>query len=467
MKFLRIKTIVFFIIIILFVSPFFFLTKFIQLSADDFCRANSSFSNYFINVINWYSYENGRYTNALISNLPIYNLFTYRIFIGASFLTFGFSIYYFTNKLMEYYFLQVSIIDIFLITTFFYIVVISQLPSLFEFFYWLAGNTAYLYTTIFLLLTLGKLLKLLKYRNNIMLKEYAVIAFLLILLIGNNEMILGAINLILLFSWIYLLIIKNNRAKDFLMFNIISWLSSLAIVFAPGTINRKSYFSGGGNLFYSIKNAFLSAGMFFFKSLMEWDYLLIYMSLFLTVIIYSKKNDLTVKAFNPFVLLVISYIILTSIFFIPYYAIGFLNVNDGRVGNFIHVSFLIILMMNIVNIAIYSFRFTIFNIQYLNKFSTVCLCSFLLITFTKNTNYLSLYFDISNHAFSKFEEEMVLRNKIIQRSNEDQLILERITLPRTINFYDGSKEPKSWINKCETNYYNKKFNKNFKSIIVR
>ena len=142
------------ILALVFIIPFLYITKYTFLSADDICRAPASFHNYFINVFNWYINHNGRFTNAILSYLPVYNLQIYRWVLGCSIMLLGITIFYFIKKVFEFFNFEESIYKTIFITLIFYITIISQIPSVNQFFYWYAGTTAYLYSIILFILFL-------------------------------------------------------------------------------------------------------------------------------------------------------------------------------------------------------------------------------------------------------------------------------------------------------------------------
>src|SRR5690606_19305046 len=136
-------------------------------------------------------------------------------------------------------------------------------------------------------------------------KSYQVImiSLLIILLNGNNEMLIPITNLILLVILLERIIFQKKSKLNYLFLNVVSWLSSLAVIFAPGNINRKTYFDEGGYFLNSLKASVLSSGMFILKSLMEFPYFFLYLGLFLIIFYEIRKQRIqSYKYMHPLLL---------------------------------------------------------------------------------------------------------------------------------------------------------------------
>lgn len=466
MKNRKLLKIVFLLIIALvFLGPFLFITKFTFLSADDFCRSSASFENYFQNIFNWYKNHNGRYTNALLSYLPVYNLQIYRWILGCSIFFLGITIFCFIKKVFEFFHLEKKTTNVFFIALVFYITAISQLPSIYEFFYWYAGTTAYMYSIILFLLFLIML-----FNFELGKKPNIIFGSLIILLLnGNNEMLMGISNFLLIVILVKNFISNWKISKKILLLNIVSWVSSLVVIISPGSINRQTQYPEGANFFYSLKSAVLSSGIFTIKSLVELPYIFLFIWLILFVIKAGKDNEAknSINVHNPIVLFIISFIGLVSVFFIPYYATGILKVNEGRIGNMIHIIFWIILFINLINYSLY-FKRLIPRSKIIipNFFSHVFLMGFLVLILINNINYKNIYEEISKGDFEKYEKDVKYRERLLQNSKRNKIVLKRISGTKTIQHYDITKDSTDWVNSCYKNMINHKYDKNFKSIII-
>lgn len=92
-----------FVLALIFIGPFLFITKYTYLSADDFCRASADFSNYFKNVSTWYFEHNGRFVNSLFSYLPVYDNAIYKTTLALSMIFFWLTIYLFISRISNFY----------------------------------------------------------------------------------------------------------------------------------------------------------------------------------------------------------------------------------------------------------------------------------------------------------------------------------------------------------------------------
>jgi len=460
-----IKTVFLLIIALVFIGPFLFITKYTFLSADDFCRASASFENYFQNVYNWYFNHNGRYTNALLGNLPVYNLQIYRWILGFSIFLLGLTIYFFIKKVFEFYNLKKTRINLIFIALVFYIAVISQLTSVYEFFYWYAGTTAYMYSIILFLLFLILLFNL-QIKNS---PKIIIGSLIILLLNGNNEMLMGISNLLLIVILIKNYINKGKISKKILFLNIVSWVSSLAVIFSPGSINRQTHYPEGANFLFSLKSSVLSSGMFTLKSLVEFPFILLIIGLILFFIKTKNNNEVKnpINTYHPIVLFIVSFIGLVSVFFIPYYATGILKLNEGRIGNMIHIIFWIILFINLINFSLYFQRLKPASKSIIpNFFPHLCLIGFFILIFFNNINYKNIYGELSKGDFEKYERDMETREDLLQNSNISEIVLKRISGTKTLTHYDITKDSSEWINSCYMNMINHKYEKNFKSIVI-
>lgn len=450
--------------ILIFILPFFYIIKYTNLAADDFCRVPADFDDYYENVAFWFMNLTGRYTNGFISYLPLYNLEINRLVLKILFVGLGVISYFFIKKTFYYFQIAIAKSKCLFITVLFFIALISQLPSVYEFFYWYAAITAYLISVIFFLLFLIMIFNF-NYRRSY---QVLITCLLIILLNGNNEMLIPLTNLILFGFLLDKIIFQKKINLKYLFINIVSWLSSLLVIFAPGNSNRQSYYAEGGELIYSLKSSVLSSGMFTLKSLIEFPYFLLYIGLFLFIFDEIRKQKIqTYRCIHPLLLFGISLILLASVIFVPYYATGFVKINAGRIGDMIHIVFLILLFINLLNTSIFFNKRMIFKkVEFSKKLSIgLFIFFFFLIPFT-NKNYLDLYSDFKNGNFKKYDLDIQKREEELKFSNLEEIRLERIKGSRTIKHLEITKNPNEWENQCFTAFINKKYNLNIRSITV-
>lgn len=447
---------------LIFIAPFVYIIRYANLSADDFCRATPVVGKYWKNIIEWYLHHNGRYTNAFFSFLPVYDSQIYKLVLTLSSVLLGIAICFFVRKTFKYYNLQISWTDVFFITVLFYIGLIICLPSPYEFFYWYAGTSAYMYSLILLLFLLGILFNSkMKYTHNIF------FACLLIVLInGNNEILIPLINFILLLKLVKTSVeYKKKLNYKYLLFNAVSWISSLVVIFSPGSTNRQSSYPDGGDVLFSIKAAVLSSGMFTLKKMLEFPNVILYLGLFI-FFLQIKNKALKSLTINPLLLAAVSFIGLSSVFFVPYYATGYLNVNQGRIGNMIQGVFWILLFINIVNISLYVKRFIFKKASVYNYLPLVIIVIFLIHIGFLNQNFNNLLSDFKNADFKRYERDMVERETNIKEAEEQCLKVHKISGTLIMKYSDISTKGNDWTNRCYTSSMNIIFNKEFEQIVI-
>ena len=177
----------FFVLIILitvFLIPVLFITNFAYLNGDDFCRAGVPLTEFFDNLEIWYTGISGRYFNYFVVYLPVYNLRVYKLLLGLLFLGLGGSLYFLITKSFQYFRMENSRLVQLIISSLIYISLIAQIPNLFEYFFWYAGSSVYLLSTIFFCFILGFLFGISKISNF----QFLLLLVLIFCLNGNNEM---------------------------------------------------------------------------------------------------------------------------------------------------------------------------------------------------------------------------------------------------------------------------------------
>lgn len=434
---------------VVFILPVLYITRFTFPAADDFCRTALSSDQYFYQLEYWYSNLTGRYTNFFFSYLPVYGLNIYRTVLSFLFCSLGVALFYFIKVLWSYFKLKCDNSTIAFVSVLLYVTLISQLPTLYEFFYWYAASTVYLLSIVFFLLFLIMVIRVSKGKPF----HYLLFYSLILLMNGNNEMLILISNFILI-----VILVKNYFYKKVNHFylvggNIVGFLSALIVILSPGNSNRQSFYPEAGQIFFSLKSAIFSAGMFSIKSILELPYLFFYIGLLILIFQFCRQKQIKIsEAFNPLVLGIISFTALVSVFVVPYYATGGLNVNSGRIGNMIHAVFLIILCVNIFNFSIYlREQNVLISALLLKKSAVVLLSSYLLLTFLMNENYLGLKKDFREEKLWKYDSAMMVR--LEKETNCDfPGVVEEIPKTQTLPYWRISSDETHWTNICFKEY---------------
>ena len=89
--------------------------------------------------------------------------------------------------------------------------------------------------------------------------------------------------------------------------------------------------------------------MFFLKKLSHFPTVLFYAGLFIIFLYFARHKALEKRAVNPLAALGISVIAMSVVMVVPYYSIGSLNVNTGRIGNMVQVIYHILFSLNLLN----------------------------------------------------------------------------------------------------------------------
>lgn len=446
----------------IFIAPFIYITKYAYLSADDFCMASADFSNYFENILFWYREHNGRFVNSFFGYLPVYDPAVYKIILALSMVTFFGVIYFFLSRVFYFFHYKLKKDQVLLISTLFFIAVISLLPSLNQLFYWYSGTSAYLYSVIFFLLLIIALLNVPSGK-----KRYFLSAgFLTVLTIGNHELLLLLTNFM-----IFLLLVtsfwfeKKIRQRSFLLL-LISIGTSLIVIFSPAATNRQFQYPEGGQFLYSLKMAFLSSGMFVFKNFLNLSIFLLMTGFFLLLLHWSK-NLKNYRVINPLVALVVSLICLATVVFVPYYATGYLRIRSGRIGNMIHIVWWVLFFINTINIILYLKKRNLIKSNIPISFPIAVIGIFLIITLTGNRAYKDLYMDYKLNAFSNFEKDVLIRIETVRHSDSAVLKVNQIKGTRTISHTGISNDPSHWTTTCYLEAINKKYHKNYQVITLK
>jgi len=434
-------------IIVCAIFPLIYIVDYVYLSSDDFCRASLVDVNYLKKIKNWYLNHNGRYSNAIFGSLPIYDLYSYRIslkiLLGFNFI----AVFIFIRTLFRQLEIKNLNRNSFFLSGLFFITIVSQVPSVFSFFYWYAAASSYLLSLSILLLFYCNLIE----KRKSLIK--AILNFLLIfLLIGNNEL-----NMPLVILPLCSLIIYKNLKFKLLDWHLISatfWslACTLFVYFSPGSKSRINSFEKNVDFINAIYESFLSSGMFILKSFFEIQYFAFYILITLLIFVTNKKKIRL--SINPLFLLICSILCFWGVLFLMVYATGFLEVNKGRVGNYIHYIFLVILVCNIFNLAVYLSKFS-FYIKIQEYSVKIMLIITILLNILIGENYRKIYKDFRDSEFQRIENDIANRIKDLKTVKGEIVQIKSIKPTNILNFDVFTKHEVDWLDDCFLSYINK------------
>ena len=453
------------LLIVVFIIPFLYVSNYSILYMDDFCRSFLVSENYFHNIRDWYLHHNGRFINAIFTLLPVYKITIYRLIIALQFIILSFLLFHFFRSVFKLYQLDISMSKILFISIVFYIVLLSGLPSVYEFFYWYAAVTVYLLSLYFLLFFI-------KYTLEFYFLEKTSFLFwgvVILLMVGNNELLIGFTNTILLLLILFYYYRHTQWSKPLLILNFLGWIGSLLVIFSPGTAFRKEQFQYSGNFIGAAKISILRVPEFFIDNLFQLPFFLFYLFLFLFV--YSNINERKeVRYINPFLLIGLTLIFIALMFFTLFFATGTLDIEKGRIGSFIIATAFVILTLNIINLAAFIRGKIGFQI---GSPKPVFLFSFPLVLLSLiglfNDNYLALRKDITSGDLKEFKENYQERQGIIKSLNEKdhEIFLKPIKNTRLIRSGDTEIMNIDWVKGCYIEYLNNSNHKNIETIILK
>lgn len=449
------------LLLAIFIIPFVFVSKYVIPNTDDLCRAALEEGKYLVNIKDWYLHHNGRFMNAVFTLIPVYKVTIYRWVIALQFFILGFAFYKFFASVFRSYLINLNKAETFFISVIFYILVISTIPSIFDFFYWYASVTVYLFSFYFFLIFLQNCLKIfLKGEVN-----FFLLAILIICVIGNNEMLLGIVNMLLVFLILVIYFKQRKWNSSLILLSIISFIASIFIVFSPGTASRRGQYNYGGNLFGSIKVALYYAGEFLLESLLNLP--LILFCIFIFFLTYKKVNIKGNNYIHPFWVLGITYTSLCSVFFILFYATGLLSIYTGRIANFVNCIVVVLIVLNVVNLAVFmriKFYKILLNLKSIYSYSLIL--AFVVFIALYNSNYADLRKDFLQENFVRFDNTFKNRIEKIKDNKNDLLELAKIKNTKLLRSGDAGLINDEWVKNCYIVFLNKTNRNNIKYLNI-
>lgn len=449
MKFSKISYLIVGVIIIMFyIFPFVLFTQYTHLGIDDICRTHSSAQNFFEEIFMWYNNINGRYISAVFSSFPVYDLPIYRWTLTIGMIFFFVVITYFINNLLQL-FGFVSKTKSFIFSLIFIVLLLSQLPSLYEIFYWYASVNVYLYSFTFLLLLLMLLYKIsLENKNKTILS-----ALLIVLITGSTEMLIPLMNFILIILFVVTTVSAKKIPWNIIMLNIVCLGSSLIVVMAPGSEKRQSIFSESGQIIYSLKNSIETALKIIwnrFHDPVVWVFIIL---VFFMVLFQAKNIKKRPILLNPLILLLLSSIAFVSVIFVPFYALGFIDYGAGRIIDIIYFIFFILLLINSLNF--FKFLHLKYDLKLFRKFQFLpflMIIVFLITVTISNQNFKGMYEDFSSSSYIRYDDDFINRYELLKNTKKETIIIPTIKSTRIFTFNDFDSGDQCFIQHVRSNY---------------
>ncbi|MFD2517953.1 hypothetical protein [Salinimicrobium flavum] len=459
MPHISVKTGIGVVLFLALIFPFIFLGGFTQLLMDDYCRAGISLADYPGQVVLWFAEHNGRYINALMALLPVYTLSVYRIVLISLMVTLFCAFVYLMQFLFKRYGLSDSSDSPLLLAVVSFIAMIALLPSLDEFFYWYAAAIVYEVSGIFLIFLFTELLNFwFKGRLN-----FYRLGILTILINGNSELVIGITNLLLLSTLIFHYIRTRNFDFRLFLLNLISWVSTLLLIYAPGMTQRQNQFTYGGDLWGSAKVALFYGTKFIGVSMFSLTQILFYLFTFFFLWKLKKGFKKKLNPINPIILGILSYISVLSMVFIMYYAMGtFKSYGQWRAFNLLRLITFILFVVNIFNLVCFLKEKEI-NLRIPKYLNSLILVGFI-FSLSQNKNYIALHEGFLSKDYLHLKKEMKKRENQIQNAEGEVIELQSISNTFFLNSGDEEIRKEEWVRKCYIKYLNMKYDKGFSDV---
>lgn len=430
-------------ILLVLLVPLFIAAFFNRPSADDFCQpfyAHKAYLDHgflavfpasFNQMIDSYKYWNGVFFSMFLSACPItiFNEKLAIIFPYFFILLLIFSIYTLINVLSKIFSYSKKIVLSATVMIFF--MMIALIPSLAEGIFWYSGAINYTFMFSLSLILLASLLQLCflcsntsKLRKNISLTLICLLSFLL----GGGNFTTSTCLVVIYFFLFLLLLCKRNNFRFLILIPFASFLIGYVVsIKAPGNAIRQTNFTKP-TLLISIYNCFKDTYLFVCQY-MDLQFIILSL-LFLPISFVLVKSIKTNKNFNfpyPFMVSVLSFLLLASGFMPPEYSMG--GLGPARLLN---IQYFMLVLLYFINMIYY--LGWILHLSSSIKFSKIST-----INIRKLTNIILLFLVLFsplwlNSHLSFLQTAKELKNGIIQEyAKEFDTNIERIkTTPASV-----------------------------------
>lgn len=431
--------------------PLLYAFNYVGLNEDDYGRAIWEIEEFGLNFSNWYYTHNGRFINTLLSYLPVYEAPWLQVVLMLNFLATPAVIVFFLKR----YFNLISIIlctsDIILIATIIFTLQIISLPLIFEYYYWYAGATAYSFSFLTFILSISFAFGMIQNKKN----SFIGALILTVLCAGNNEILILLINYLASLFLIYCYIKRRDLLLQSILLQLTLFITSAIVVFSPGSSHRQGLYEDGGNVISALGQATLYSVSLIFNEFKTFSGVLTLLSI-LTVaffIVRTNKGTLRAISLNPVLLIILSFVSVFLLMYVPIYATGGINYNKGRIANMIQILLVFVLFINAINFFIYSqYYITKYRLDIKSEILVVvtAICC-LLATYT-SSNINNLYSDYENDEFHRLLSDKSNRISLIENSEIKIIVVPSYKGTLFLPQDDMSNNPSHWYNTDYLNY---------------
>ena len=447
--------------LLLVVTPFLLLAQYNHPSADDFCYTNFvGFHGFWEAQVEQYMNWSGRFTaTALITLQPINteNLILYRLLPVLLFVLFIIAIYTFFRKLLP----DAKQKDTFVLTFTVFFLYLLEAPELSEAFYWMAGSTTYQMGSIFTLFFFSVVIHLKDQKEtNRKVLFTALAAFLCILIIGFNEILLIILDVIL-FLWLLIDTFKRKALDPYLLVLVLIAASASGIsLLSPGNDVRMAVKPLKHKLDFSLSHSIDDA----YYAIQGWvpktGLLFLFFAAPLTRVAENLKSRLHLRRIS------LMHILLLAIFLFGFIFLCFFPTwwTQGgtpplRTVNAIFLLYIFIVLPLGMAFLLYIKRFTVSRYIYSVPVQACSGLLILAIMILTTNNIRSAYIDLLTGNAYRYNLEMEERYDSLQNCRSASCVVPQIkNTPRTLMAYDlayGSLDEGYYYNDCLSHYYDK------------
>lgn len=423
------------------VLPFIILSFFNHPQNDDYVEASWAKAYGSVEaIIRWYNIWSARYfatavTSSILNPLVLGSFFIYKFTAALTIFLLVGSLYFFLSELTAH---SVSVEKRILFTLAVSALYLFQMPNIAESLYWITGAVCYQYAIIFLLATLGLIIRLYhasKSHSHPLLSISTII--LLFLTAGTNE--IAVVLQCELVALILLTDIVSRRKKiNLLSLFFATSLAGFAIVFfAPGTQARNSY--GKHDLWFAVQ----SSAQYGSKYLIQWLTTTPLVPLTVFFVHFIAKHTKTVFSFivHPALSLSIFFLTYFGMFIPSFYGVGML---EPHTVSIIYFFFLIGFFIN-VYLCIHYFYIRKRNIfPALNSYGLAIVGVLaVILSVAPGSNLKTAYSDLFSGAAYRYDQELNKRYDLIAECKTSLCDVPPLTdHPRTIFWFEDAVDEK-------------------------
>lgn len=337
--------------LLLCIAPFLVITLFVHPVFDDFCHAATTIKYGVPGAVrHMYVSWNGKYFSTMVlalHPLAFGSFLAYKVVALTIILLSFISIYFLASVLWKR---EAAMVEKLIAAGFITALFSNQMPELTEGYYWMPGAITYTLGAILTVFFFGSVVKLFESGGGQRRLWLLSCCLLIVAIVGSSETMMMIFFLLMLSIAIKTFICRDGSRWLWLSLLLITTLSALVVVIAPGNSVRSSQFPGNHRLFYSL----------LFSSAQEARFLLTWFSnpaLILGTLLFipvayrlSEKNELLKRHFNfhPIAALLLLLGVVFLGFFPAYW-------NTGQLGQYrsVNLVFFLFLIGWFLNLAMW------------------------------------------------------------------------------------------------------------------